>query len=132
MPAAPRIAASVQKLMPITGTGVSGFGAAGRVGETSPKLASNVVPVHVRPAVFTEKEQQLIERDTHQERGLADARTGDHEAEVAVPEASMKAFFEQAQRRTSVQEAAIHHSSSLRRSAYFSSNSFVTSFGQGR
>jgi len=35
-------------------------------GASSPKLPSNVVSVHVRPAVLTEKEQQLIERDTNQ------------------------------------------------------------------
>ncbi len=34
--------------------------------ETSPRLTSNVVPVHVRPPVLTEKDQQLIERDTNQ------------------------------------------------------------------
>ncbi len=33
---------------------------------SSPRLPSNVVPIHVRPAVLTEKEQQLIERDTNQ------------------------------------------------------------------
>jgi hypothetical protein len=35
-------------------------------GAASAKVASNTVAVHVRPAVMTEKEQQLIERDTNQ------------------------------------------------------------------
>jgi hypothetical protein len=34
--------------------------------ETSARLASNVVPVHVRPAVLTERDRQLIESDTQQ------------------------------------------------------------------
>ncbi len=33
---------------------------------SSPKVASNVVPINVRPAVLTEREQQLIERDTNE------------------------------------------------------------------
>ncbi len=33
---------------------------------SSPRVASNIVPVNVRPAILTEKEQQLIERDTNE------------------------------------------------------------------